>query len=123
MFDLDGIRVERIRRFGGVARSDLHWFQVLFGSRSGRCFISSTDAERLGELNVEWVKRALLNLAVRRGRGWLEDALLSSPGLRLRHSDASAPWGHRAPDPRGVRAVRPGRPTALKPRIGSSHVS
>jgi hypothetical protein len=91
MADPDRIRVRALEAHSAAAPG-AHWFQVLFETRSGRCFITAGEARRLRELNPEWVKRALLNLAAKRGRGWLEDALVSTPGLMLHCSDADEPW-------------------------------
>jgi hypothetical protein len=90
--DPDRIRVEPLSRRAERIAPAVHCFQVLFGSRSGRCFITELEAEKLNDLNPAWVKRALLNLAARRGRGWLEDALVGGRGLRLNHTDALEPW-------------------------------
>jgi len=87
-----------------LARPGLHWFRVVFDSGSGRCGITTAEAQRLRQLNTDWVRRALLNLASRYGRPWLEDALRSRPGLLLRHSDASEPReGRGASESRLVR--------------------
>lgn len=91
MIDPDRIRVEPINPLDDRAGFARHWFRVLFETRSGRCFINPREAALIGELNPAWVKRALLNLALQRGRGWLEDELVSSPGLMLFHSDAHYP--------------------------------
>src|SRR5688500_473412 len=96
MIDPDRIRVRAIDPPGALESAGLHWFQVLFEARSGRCCITGGEAQHLRQLNTAWVKRALLNLGARHGKGWLEDALVRSPGLLLHHSDAHEPWSRPA---------------------------
>jgi hypothetical protein len=91
VIDPDRIRVTEITGRHERGANGLYWFLVLFETRSGRCFITVGEAQHLRELDADWVKRALLNLAITRGRGCLEDALVSQSGLMLHHSDAYEP--------------------------------
>jgi hypothetical protein len=86
------VQVEAICSDEDLANAGLHWFQVFSETGSGRCFITAGEAERLRELNTDWVERALLNLAATYGTSWLEHALSSSPGLQLHYCDAHEPW-------------------------------
>jgi hypothetical protein len=96
--DPDRIRVQAIAAPEGQVAPGMYWFKVLFETRSGRCCITAGEAQHLCQLNVDWVKRALINLAVQRGRGWLEDALVSRAGLMLHRCDAKE-FSGRAADP------------------------
>jgi hypothetical protein len=93
MIDPERIRVQAITSPDEVCAPGLHWFHVVLETRTGRCFITSGEAQHLRQLSTDWVKQALLNLAEKRGRGWLEEALDRSPGLMLHHSDAYDPVG------------------------------
>jgi hypothetical protein len=92
VIDPKRVQVESICTSEDLAAGGLHWFQVFFETGSGRCFITAGEALRLRELNTDWVKRALLNLAAQYGSSWLELALSSSPGLLLHYADAHETW-------------------------------
>jgi hypothetical protein len=93
--DLYRVRVEPASGPDELTGGGLHWFRVEFDNREGRCFITTGEALHLRQLTSDWVRRALLNLAVKNGHRWVESAVCSSPGLMLHHHDASEPSERR----------------------------
>ena len=73
----------------GSPADGLHWFDVHFADRQGRCLITTGEAQHLRQLTTEWVERALGNLIVTHGVDWVESRACGDPGLVLHHSDAS----------------------------------
>jgi hypothetical protein len=91
--------VETIPPPGGYGGEGLHWFGIAFPDRRGRCLMTTRDAQHLRQLTTEWVRRALLNLADRRGWDWVVAQACSSPGLILRHTDAGDVIDEERPEP------------------------
>jgi hypothetical protein len=83
------LRVETIAAPGGYGGEGLHWFRVEFPDRQGRCVITTSDARHLRQLSTEWVHRAVVNLAGRRGWDWVVAQACSPPGLIPHHTDAA----------------------------------
>jgi hypothetical protein len=67
----------------------MHWFKVTFSDGSGRCFISTDEAQHLRQLTTAWIERALHNIAQIRGWGWLKSRVCNGYGLALHHTDAA----------------------------------
>jgi hypothetical protein len=105
VIDPQRIRVEPLPPSDSPGKG-IHCFRVLFETRSGRCFITAGEAMRLRQLDAHWVKQALINLALHHGRVWLEDALLSDPGLILHHSDAYEPLAGAIGSPKLARGTQ-----------------
>lgn len=83
------LRIESIPPLPGSRGDGLHWFRIEFPDREGRCLITRGDAQHLRQLTLEWVGRALGNLAARYGWDWLEETACSTSGLILNHCDAA----------------------------------
>lgn len=106
MGDLHRVSVERVSSPEELIGGGLHWFRIRLDHREGRCFITSGEALHLRQLSIDWVRRALLNLAEKHGHQWVEAAACSSPGLMLHHHDASEPAKRPRPPARPI----PGTP-------------